>query len=204
MLPAEIEFQRRDAEVDEYIQHLIALEASTGFSVSLANTMKSSALLMIYNLIESTMTNILQDVFDHLHTGKVSFDQLNTAMKRLVLSYAKKRNPASLVTRMEQDTLTLVVACFDRSELFSGNLDCQVIRETLKEIGVPTKHAYREPALLTVKTERNELAHGTKSFGDCGRNYTARQLNEFHQKTKVILQRVILDFDSFLEEKAYA
>lgn len=204
MLAAQSEFERRSVEVEEYVQHLMSVEQSTGFSVTLANTMKSSALVMIYNLVESTMTNVLQDLFDHLENDRVSFDGLNSVMKRLVLTYAKRRNPKLLVDRMEINTLSLVTACFERSDLFSGNLDCRTIRDTLKEIGVHTRHAYTEPALLTVKNERNELAHGVKSFGDCGRAYTARQLDELHRKTKVILERVLLDFQSFLQEKAYA
>lgn len=204
MLAAQSEFERRSVEVEEYVQYLIFIEQSIGFSVTLANTMKSSALVMIYNLVESTMTNVLQDVFDHLDSGRVPFDGLNSAMKRLVLTYAKRRNPKMLVERMELSALSLVSACFERSDLFSGNLDCKTIRDTLKEIGVPTRHTYSEPALQTVKKERNELAHGVKSFGDCGRAYTARQLDEFHRKTKVILERVILDFESFLQGRAYA
>jgi hypothetical protein len=203
MLTAQLEFERRDGEVQEYIQHLLLLEETVGLSVSLVNTMKSSALLMIYNLVESTMTNILQDVFDHLQAGSVSFERLNSAMKRVVLTYVKRRNPSSLVERMGED-MGLVTACFERSDLFSGNLDSKVIRDTLKEIGVPTRHSYREPALLTVKNERNELAHGIKSFGDCGRNYTARELKKYHDKTKAILERVITDFESFLRNQAYA
>jgi len=204
MLNAQSEFDRRKIEVDEYISHLEMLNQQLGFSPSLMNTMKSSALLMMYNIVESTMTNLLQDVFDHLESKKISFDSLNSTMKVLVLVYSKKRNPATLVEKMNKSTLNLVVACFDRSELFSGNLDCKKIRETLKDIGVQTQHTYREGALLQVKTERNDLAHGIKSFADCGKAYTTQQLRDFHTRTTGTLTRVIQDFETFLNAKAYA
>jgi hypothetical protein len=203
MLNAQAEFEKRESEIREYLSHLETLERETGFPISLMNTMKSSALLMIYNCIESTMTNLLQDVFDHLHLNKVEFDSLNSTMKTLVLSYSKKRNPNNLVEKMRTSAVGLVVACFDRSDIFSGNLDCKKIKETLKHVGVASTHKYQETALQTVKIERNDLAHGNKSFSDCGRNYSAKQLRGFHDKTSAVLKRVILDFESFLNLKAY-
>jgi hypothetical protein len=204
VLNAQAEFDRRDTEINEYIQHLQAMEDSTGMPISLVNTMKSSALLMIYNIVESTMTNLLQDVFDHLQAQKVPFGALNSAMRIVVLGYAKRRSPKTLVSRMEAEALDLVVASFDRSDLFSGNLDCAAIRDTLREIGITSHHTYKEAALHTIKKERNDLAHGIKSFGDCGKSYTAKQLREFHAKTKSVLVKVISDFEGFLKDKGYA
>ena len=97
MLNAQAEFEKREREIKEYLSHLEALELKTGLSVSLMNTMKSSALLMIYNSIESTMTNVLQDVFDHLQVHSVEFNSLNSTMKALVLTYSKKKNTTTLV-----------------------------------------------------------------------------------------------------------
>lgn len=203
MLAAQSEFERREQEVAEYIAHLETLEQQVGLSPTLMNTMKSSALLMIYNIVESTMTNLVQDLFDHLQAQNVPFDSLNDTMKTLVLSYTKRRNPTTLVSKMTASAINLVVACFDRSDVFSGNLDCAKIRETLNEVGIKSQHTYKEPALRKVKDERNELAHGNKSFSDCGKTYTAKQLREYHIKTTAMLRRVIGDFENFLNTKAY-
>ncbi|SEK99961.1 MAE_28990/MAE_18760 family HEPN-like nuclease [Nitrosovibrio tenuis] len=203
MLNAQAEFEKRESEIKEYLLHLETLELETGFPIGIMNTMKSSALLMIYNCIESTMTNLLQDVFDHLHSNNVEFDSLNATMKTLVLGYSKKRKPSSLVEKMQTSAMGLAVACFDRSDVFSGNLDCKTIKETLKHLGVRSTHKYQETVLQTVKHERNELAHGIKSFSDCGKHYSAKQLRSFHDKTSAVLKRVIYDFEGFLNLKAY-
>ena len=204
MLSAEAEFIRRVAEIDEYVTYLEGLELSTGFNVSLMNTMKSSALLMIYNVVESTMTNLLQDVFDHLQANQVSFDSLNDKMKTLILSYSKRRNSATLVGKMSTSAMSLVVACFERTDAFSGNLDCKKIKETLKEVGVTSQHSYSDKALQVVKSERNALAHGIKSFSDCGKHYSARQLRDMHLRVVTILERVIADFQQYLNARDYA
>jgi hypothetical protein len=203
MLAADIEFQKRAKEVDVYVDHLQALERTAGFPIGLINTMKSSAFLMIYNNVESTMTNLVQDVFDHLQANAIEFDALNTTMKTLVLAFSKRRNPEKLVKKMNDQSLTLVVACFDRSDVFAGNIDSKKIRESLKDMGVVTKHRYAEAALVKVKEERNDLAHGTKSFSDCGKSYSAASLKDLHDKTTKVLTQVIQDFDDFLAAKAY-
>ena len=203
MLNAEAEFTKRIAEIEEYLAHLDELEKNTGFAVSLMNTMKSSALLMIYNAVESTMTNLLQDVFDHLQDNKVDFDSLNNKMKTLILSYSKRRSPASLVEKMSTSAIGLVVACFERADVFSGNLDCKKIRETLKEVGISSNYSYSDRALLIDKSERNDLAHGAKSFSDCGKRYSTRELRDLFTRATTILKRVIADFESFLTAKAY-
>jgi hypothetical protein len=204
MLNAEEEFKRRNIEIDEYLTHLETLESTSGLSVTLMNTMKSSALLMIYNIVESTMTNLLQDLFDHLQNEGVSFDDLNDKMKELVLGFVKKHNPGKLVGKMRDQMLDIAVACFERSEVFSGNLDSKEIRETMKRIGIKMTHAYTESALQDVKNERNNLAHGNKSFSDCGKDYTAVQLREIQKKTQAVLAKAIADFDGFLTQQAYA
>ena len=203
MLNAETEFNLRTSEIDEYIKYVEVIEKSTGFSVTLINTMKSSALLMLYNLVESTMTNLMQDIFDHLKAKAIGFDGLSDAMKEVVLNYSKRRNPSKLVKKMSDDAVGIVVACFDRSDIFSGNVDSRKIAETIKEFGVKTSVRYKEEALLTVKTERNSLAHGSKSFSECGKGYTGKDLRAHYDKVTLVLNKVIKDFENFLTTSAY-
>lgn len=202
MLNAHSEFLSRKREVDEYLTHLLEMEQAPQASVTLMNTMKSSALLMAYNIVESTMSNLLQDIFDHLESSKTSFDALSRPMKRTVLGHVKKGSPKLIVDRMDAP-LGFVLACFDKNECFSGNLDSKVIRDTLRELGVTGADRHKEQALLKVKNERNSLAHGNKSFSDCGKNYTVRELAEIHRKTCQALERVIQDLEAFLSSKAY-
>jgi len=204
MLSAHVEFERREKEIDEYIAYLEKLEREAGFSVTLINTMKSSTLLMIYNMVESTMTNLLQDVFDHMDAAQIDFSSLNDTMKTVILTYAKRRNPEKLVEKMGASATNLVVASFDRSDLFSGNIDCKKIVDTLGELGIQSRQRYKEPAFLTVKTERNHLAHGHKSFSDCGRTYSMADLRLCHTKVKSILTKVANDFETFLTSASYS
>lgn len=204
MLSAHSEFNRRVLEIEEFINHLEGIDAQIGFSAQLANTMKSSALLMLYNLVESTMTGLMQDVFDELNNNNISLAPLTKEMKIIVLGNAKRRNSIKLVKKMTELNVDFVFASFDPEDAFSGNIDCQKINETLIELGIRKRKKYNEPILFEIKKERNNLAHGSKSFADCGRSYTAIALREYHKKTVDILTKVIGDFESFLVGRAYS
>lgn len=201
---AATEFARRDAEINEFLAHLQTIEAQTGLPPSLLNTMKASAVLMLYNQVESTMTNILQEVFDHLEANAVDFTALNDNMKSVVLSYAKSHNPDTLVKTMSSFTKSLVVACFDKTRLFSGNVDSRRIKDTLTEYGVGFgSKKYSEAALLRIKTERNSLAHGHVSFADSGKSFSVKDIQDLHAKTSKVLAHALTDFSAFLSSKSY-
>ena len=203
MLSAQTEFERRTQEIEEYFTHLRELDARLGVAPGLMNTLKSSVLLMTYNIVESTMTNLLQDMYDHMQSSGVTFDELNELLKIAVLGNSKRRNPKSLVDKMRDLKLDFVAAGFERSEAFSGNLDSKVIRELLVSLGIRRSHSYSEVALKKVREERDHLAHGVKSFSDCGRAYTVEELSLIYEKTAVLLGRVISDFEAFIDNKDY-
>lgn len=202
---AGIEFKRRDAEIVEFLAHLKSIEAQTGLPPSLINTMKASAVLMLYNQVESTMTNVLQEVFDHLAVNAVDFIGLSDNMKKVVLTYAKGHNPDTLVGRMSGLTGSLVAACFDRTKLFSGNVDSRRIKDTMSDYGVAIgRKKYTEAALLRIKTERNNLAHGHVSFADSGKSFSVNDIQDLHSRTSKVLNDCLTDFSSFLTSKGYA
>jgi len=203
MITVQADFDARCLEIDEYLAHLLVLESTAGTSVTLMSTMKASGVLMMYNLVESTMTNALQAVFDHLEQNKVSFSSVNELLKTVTLDHVRKRNSAKLVATMAATSQDLMIASFDRKEVFSGNVDAMLIRALLKSYGVKTTASYREDELKNIKIARNDLAHGATSFAGYGKDLTATGLKEKQAKTKKILNDVIRDFSSYLSDKKY-
>ena len=204
MVATKAEFDKRYQEIEAFLTYLEGLEKHPGMSVSLMATMKASVLLMIYNLVESTMTNIVQAVFDHLSNKKIGFESVNDTVKELVLSNVKQCNPKKLVEKMRGKSINMVEASFNREDVFSGNIDGRKIRETLTSFGVSGSGRFDEPVLLEIKEARNDLAHGTKSFADAGKTYTSTDLRTKHTKVGKVLERAISDFGKYLRNGAYA
>ena len=119
MNTAKADFDRRLQEIEDYIKYLESLEKVIGISVNLMATMKASTLLMLYNLVESTMTNIVQAVFDHFRQKSVGFNSMNDVMKAMVLKNVKKRSAVPLVEKMRTKALDVAIASFDRADVFN-------------------------------------------------------------------------------------
>lgn len=191
----EDDFNARSHEIEVYIDYLLGLESMTGIDVSLMATMKASAMLMIYNLMESTVTNSIESIYDHLREQNIGFSSVDEHLMEMILKCAKKWNPKKLVVTMRANTLDLAVAAFEKDEVFSGNVDSRKIREVWDDYGISRTSGYDVDALLEVKSARNDLAHGAKSFSELGKSLTASDLSIKFVSTKELLLRALKDVE---------
>ncbi|MGN6739113.1 MAE_28990/MAE_18760 family HEPN-like nuclease [Dyella sp.] len=204
MSAVEDDFNRRCEEIDTYIAYLKRLEGDVGLDVSLMATMKASSLLMIYNLMESTMTNAIESIFDHLRAEKLGFVVVDDQLKAMVLKCAKETNPKDLVKKMRDEMLDLAVAAFRRDGVFSGNVDSRKIREVWDNYGISRSGSYSEKALVEIKGARNDLAHGAKSFSELGKDQTASELEKKYKAVRALLLRAVKDVELHIANKLKA
>lgn len=195
MSVVEDDFNARSDEIDVYLKYLMDLEAATGIDVSLMATMKASAMLMIYNLMESTMTNSIGSIYDHLKEQKIGFYLVDDRLREMVLKCVKNKNPRKLVIAMREKALDIAVAAFEKDAVFSGNVDSRKIREVWDDYGISRTGSYEINALLEVKEARNDLAHGEKSFSELGRYLTVTDLSTKFFETKDLLYRALKDVE---------
>jgi hypothetical protein len=194
----EDDFNKRCQEIEAYIAYLKKLEGEVGLDVTLMATMKASSLLMIYNLMESTMTNSIESIFDHLRAEKIGFVTVDDDLKAMVLKCARETNPKDLVKKMRSEVLDLAVAAFKKDAIFSGNVDSRKIRDVWDDYGISRTGNYVEKTLLEVKAARNDLAHGAKSFSELGKDQTASELEKKYKATKALLLRAVRDVESHI------
>lgn len=196
----EDDFNARSEEIERYLNYLLALEVKTEVDVSLMATMKASAMLMIYNLMESTVTSAIESIYDHLRDKKIRFTAVKDQLKIMVLKGAKARNPRKLVEKMKERALDLAVAAFERDEIFSGNVDARMIREVWSEYGISMTDSYEAAVLLEIKSARNDLAHGTKSFAELGKSLTVTDLKGKFEDSKAFLFRALKDVEKHISD----
>jgi len=54
-----------------------------------------------------------------------------------------------------------------------------------------------------VKEKRNNLAHGTQSFVECGRDYTIEDLNNIKEQTTLFLKGILDGMKEYFDNKLY-
>ena len=58
--------------------------------IELTKTLKATGFLLLYNLIESTMRNGVQAIFDDIVNQKVSYDYLRSEIKKIIINNFKR------------------------------------------------------------------------------------------------------------------
>lgn len=213
-----VDFKTRAREVDGYFKfvHRLADEEvslrniennedafSTGEHEELVKTLKAACYLLLYNLVESTMRNAVEAIFDELKSKGISFDECRQELRQEILRNLKRRNTDKLLPKLITLARDVIYETFERNENFSGNLDARMIRQTAQRFGfaVPTGHQFT--MLQTVKDLRNDLAHGVKSFAEVGRNASPSDLEEARAQTVEILAQTLTNISKYLEERHY-
>lgn len=178
----------------------------------LEKTLRASAYLMLYNLIEATMTNAIDAIHQQITNERVGFDELKETLKKIAIKGFRKavssETPSELLDATIPISSALIWLGFDKKDLFSGNLDGRLIKDKAKEYGFQLadhdKTASRDGArLLNVKTKRNELAHGGISFEDCGHDTSVDELVAIFEEIKIFIKAVLDGISDYLLSKSY-
>jgi len=215
------DFNTRVQEVDDYFIFLEGLiKQTTKLSIAdagtykiqsvnaeLAKTLRANGFLLLYNLVESTMRNAIEAIFDEFKNQAISFDQLKPEIKMIVLQNMKNRSPKKIHLQINQISTDIVTATFEREELFSGNVDARLIKEIAEKYGFSYKTEFTKTKngqnLVVVKSNRNDLAHGLKSFEEVGRDQTIEEFLEIKQEVIEYLRQILENIKTYLDNQEY-
>lgn len=200
-------FQERVNDVEVYFTFIDSYITSCT-NDDLNKILKSNLLLMLYNLIESSMGNAVQEIHNEIYNRKVSFDTLNTDLKKRLIKYLKNNlNPDQFVKGVNNIALDIIKQCFDKQKLFNGNIDSKKIQELSKNYGFSSDTDYKQThygsCLVYIKGRRNDLAHGTYSFTEVGKEYSLGDLELMKKETINYLSEIIKNIERYLKNKEY-
>jgi len=217
MINVQTDFRARAEEVTRYFQFLRAFDSkevtfadpATGpvtfppsEQVALFKTLKANGFLLLYNLVESTSKNAIEAIFDEFKTQGVSFDDCREEVRKIILANLRRHNVEKILPSLSTLSVDVVVATFSKDHLFDGNVDARHIRQVAKSYGFqhPRKKA---DELLTVKSNRNDLAHGNKSFADVGRDYDVLRLEQIRAEVEIFLEELLVNVADYINKRSY-
>lgn len=178
--------------------------------------LKANILLMIYNLVESTVMGGILEIYDKLKQEGLTYSGVRKEIKDIWFSYkfrqvydqqAHFNSYKGKALEIVNSILTGEVIELDRkATAISGNLDARQIRNVCNEHGIvfQTDAASRGGIVLeTVKDRRNDLTHGTLSFAECGRDYSLDDLGKIKDETVLFLRGLLAGMKQYYDEKQY-
>ena len=216
------DFDTRVLEVEAYFRFVEALEARpellkpTGpddellqdFDCeALLKTLKANGFLILYNLVESTTKNAIEAVFDEFRSKNVEFDHCRAGVQEIVIRNLKAhslkgQDPGDVASTASPFAQRVLTETFRKDKVFSGNVDAKKIREVAKDYGFATPHA-KGDNLLTVKSYRNDLAHGDKAFAEVGRDFDAQRMTGIKEEVRIYLAELLQHVSTYLKTRAY-
>lgn len=183
---------------------------------SLINILKSNVSLMIYNLIEYTVTNLIDSIYDEIRTNNLSYvdvnDYIRVIWRKTILKSTNdpnanyntflRKNEEIIGDIINQKTLDIQA----RNALPTGNLDGNTIKDTFEAHGIHVKTSstnYRPDILTSIKDRRNNLAHGSVSFVDAVRMDSIYDIENNEVFVVNFLEEVIEKVDKYINDDGY-
>ncbi|WP_322176201.1 MAE_28990/MAE_18760 family HEPN-like nuclease [Acutalibacter caecimuris] len=216
-------YQERIDEIELYFNALKELYQTQSqesehsfYNADFLKILKANALIMIYNLVESSIMGGILEIYDELKNSGYNYKDVRKEIQDIWFSF--KFNQVYDKTahyNSYRDKAVEIINAIMRNEPIemdrkatdiSGNLDADKIRQICSDHGITytVDSACRGGvALEDVKNKRNQLAHGTTSFAECGRYYAIDDLEKIKNETVIFLNGILQGMKKYYDEKTY-
>jgi len=223
-------YNERVAEIDFYYDALRQLDTEITETVGVTSEQlvrykhdiflkisKANALLMIYNLVESTVLNGMEEIYDKVQDSGATFSTIRKELRDIWFSYKfgqVYRHPEAHYVSYKGKALEIVNSIMlgetidlNRVALpISGNLDADRIFKVCNSHGIeykPDKACKGGKRLEDVRIKRNGLAHGNLSFAECGREYSLKDLIEIKEQAYIFLSGLLDEMNKYYDNESY-
>ena len=167
--------------------------------------MKAQTLVLLYNMVESTICECLNFIYDSVADDGLLYSELTDKMREMWNASCRRckapekdlDEAAKMLLQVKFQTLAINTSgSIDIRKIYEafGNHGCVIAEEKRYECG---------NSFLIVKSKRNLLAHGNESFSQCGSNYLYEDLVKIKNDITTFLQIVIDATKVFVKKKEY-
>ncbi|MGI8670473.1 MAG: MAE_28990/MAE_18760 family HEPN-like nuclease [Aridibacter sp.] len=193
--------------------------------LKLRKILRANGFLLIYNLVESSCRNSIWEILTAVKSEKLSFTKLSQEVQDLWIKQkiknlreandsTLKRNFQELAEEIINNSIIEFKVALQKLEVgetnvfdISGNIDAKRIREIASICGFNGKVGKaRERAgvcLETIKNNRNLLAHGRKTFTECGQIPTVQDMISYKNDAISYLEGVLDNIENYLKDKKF-
>lgn len=239
------EFETRVEEVIKYFDFINIIETAdfrllsnytqeTTFNIDedLLKILKANGFIILYNLIESTIYNSVVAIFDEITIDNLNYHKVTENVKRFWLRHTFSYDNLIIdENHIYKKCYNIVQKIFNDVHLsiteklkYGGSLDARGIKNLAGELGIVLSEEHYNvdlhgTALLNIKSNRNDLAHGKKSFSDIAKDITYKgevttnsegvetiqSLGLIHYKSYAIehLEKYIDSIELYIQNKSY-
>jgi hypothetical protein len=187
---------------DNKTQHQIKL------GLDLKQILLANTFLLLYNLVECTISGALEAIYKDIKNQKVPYDKINANIQEEIITNIKKNiKTTDFVKAISDITLDILECHPQRKHFFSGNVDARAIKAYSKKYGFSSNTVNDDTRdginLLAIKDKRNDLAHGRISFKECGQDRSLLEMEEIKNQSLRYIEQILNNIDDFVKNKKY-
>ena len=201
-------FDERADEINAYYLFVKEYINSENSDSQISKILKSNLILMLYNIVESTVSNAIDAIHNNIQTNGISFNTLNFQFKKLLIDQLKKNgNSIKVATEIQDIAKGIITHGFNKKSISNGNIDNKQINALGRQYGFDSTTTYETTkngkCLESIKRKRNDLAHGTFSFTEVGQGYSIEELEATKNQTIYYLEEIVGNINQYLENGNY-
>ena len=202
------------------VDKITSVQKQIAIDKKLIETIQSSGFLLLYNLIESTMTAAIDSIYQNLqhleqqHQNSPNlfiFELKENLRKSLIKQYAGifsgdgiKEIAISKISFFG----SIINQGYDKKNLFNGNIDCSEIDDITKnkfgfKVHPVAGQPYNAQHILSIINKRNTLAHGSQTFREVSSYLALGDLHKHFDSTIKLLDGVFLSIENYLVNQKY-
>lgn len=217
-------YKDRVVEIELYfsaVQQLYTKQNSSDmkydfYSDDFLKILKANALLMVYNLVESSVMGGILEIYDEMKSCGYSYSNVRKEIQDIWFSFkfnqvydknAHYNSYRDKALEILNSIMNGEIIKLDRKATdISGNLNADKIRQICRDHGITysVDESCRGGIVLDdVKNKRNYLAHGTISFVECGRDYSIEELIVIKNETIKFLEGILHGIQNYYDSKLF-
>jgi len=227
------EYNNRVREIDSFYEILKVIELESPkisaydlnessekvvlISPSKIDTLRSTAYLLLYNLIESTIYNSMTTIFDEIKDCELKYSEVIDDVQKYWLNNIYKHNDNKKKETIIETIINIankisseIIQLSSNEINYGGSLDAQKIFATAKSMKIDINNIHfiydknkHGESLVDVKKKRNWLAHGEKSFIEVGSTSTYNQLKDSKNYICDFLDEFIKSVETYITNKHF-
>lgn len=206
-------FYERKEDIDYYFNFIEVQAQNESVDDKLIKIMKSNIILMLYNIIEASISQGFVEIFEKINTEELSYNSFIDELKKIWAYnqvskiYGPETNKSTYQKKVKQMIETVLIEnpiTLDRDILdFEGNLDARKILHLCNNYKIRHQARDRDGCLYKVKTKRNSLAHGDDSFSQCVRDISLSELKLIKNTVFTFLENILNGMNDYYNNCRY-
>ncbi|MBD5657251.1 MAG: hypothetical protein IAI50_19035 [Candidatus Eremiobacteraeota bacterium] len=204
------DFYERRRQAARYLRVIYAEQKRSEGSrrgVESVNVLKAGFFLVLYNLVEAAARSSFESVQDQIKAEAVPFERLRESIRRSVVTGFKKYASPDRDHAMKDVSVDIVTGGLSIEDLFKGNVDARLLRGMCDRYGISTQtersRTWNGRDLLTIKENRNDLAHGLKTYDEVGRAYSTQDIARIYIRSSRYIESILLNVRTYLDASSF-